>query len=201
MFAVACPKCERQINLPETSRGKRVRCLGCQEIVLAVTEPPLGQSLPPSSRSRPVLTPPPVSEPAEFQYDAPQARNPVPEAIPGLSCPCCEGSAVLELPPDANSRKPGFVCAMCRTVMRPAGTRGKYYAAALLGAVIVVLGLGLIYLCLGAEQGRNWLLGGGLAVAALGTGVAGWGLYQARLPVPVGTTPRHLRPAAGPRSA
>ena len=40
MFALACPKCERQMNLPETSRGKRIRCLGCQEIVLAVTEPP-----------------------------------------------------------------------------------------------------------------------------------------------------------------
>ena len=36
MFVIDCPKCERQINLPETSRGKRVRCMGCQEIVLAV---------------------------------------------------------------------------------------------------------------------------------------------------------------------
>jgi hypothetical protein len=26
------------MNLPETSRGKRIRCMGCQEIVLAVTE-------------------------------------------------------------------------------------------------------------------------------------------------------------------
>ena len=46
MFVVDCPKCERQMNLPETSRGKRVRCMGCQEIVLAVTEPPPGQSMP-----------------------------------------------------------------------------------------------------------------------------------------------------------
>jgi uncharacterized paraquat-inducible protein A len=57
MLVLACPKCERQINLPETSRGKRVRCLGCQEIVLAVTEPPPGQSLPPSSLPHPYPSP------------------------------------------------------------------------------------------------------------------------------------------------
>jgi hypothetical protein len=198
MLVLACPKCERQINLPETSRGKRVRCLGCQEIVLAVTEPPPGQSLPPSSRSRAAITPPPILEPAATEE--PEGEyNPVPEAIPGLSCPCCDASAVLELPPDANSRKPGFVCAMCRTVMRPAGTRGKYYAAALLGSIIILLGLGLGFLALETEEGRNWLIGGGLAVAALGTGVAGWAMYQARLPVPVGATPRRARAASGVR--
>ena len=78
---------------------------------------------------------------------------------------------------------------MCRTVMRPSGTRGKYYAATLLGAIIVMLGLGLIFLSFNVDRGRNWLVGGGLAVAALGTGVAGWGLYQARLPVPIGQGP------------
>jgi hypothetical protein len=103
---------------------------------------------------------------------------------------------VLELPPDANSRKPGFVCAMCRTVMRPAGTRGKYYAAALLGAIIILLGLGLALLSFRVEQSRNWLVGGGLAVAALGTGVGGWGVYQARLPLPVGHVARHGRASA-----
>lgn len=199
MFALACPKCERQINLPETSRGKRIRCLGCQEIVLAVTEPPPGQSFPPSSRSRPSFTPPPLPEPEEYDEGQPAEYSPVPDAIPGLSCPSCQASAVLELPPDANSRKPGFVCAMCRTVMRPAGTRGKYYAATLLGAIIVLLGLGLILLTFNVDQGLNWQVGGGLAVAALGTGVGGWGLYQARLPVPVGQAPRR-RTGAGSRS-
>jgi hypothetical protein len=199
MLTLACPKCERQLNLPETSRGKRVRCLGCQEIVLAVTEPPPGQSPPPSSRSRPAFAPPPLPEPEEYDEGPAAEYASVPDAIPGLSCPSCQASAVLELPPDANSRKPGFVCAMCRTVMRPAGTRGKYYAATLLGAVIVLLGLGLTLLSFTVEQGRNSLVGGGLAVAALGAGVGGWGLFQARLPVPVGQPPRR-RTGAGSRS-
>jgi hypothetical protein len=90
---------------------------------------------------------------------------------------------------------------MCRTVMRPAGTRGKYYAAALLGAIIVLLGGGLLFLSITLDHGRNWLIGGGLSVAALGTGVAGWGVYQARLPVPVGAMPRTIRTSAGSRSA
>ncbi len=199
MLVLACPKCERQINLPETSRGKRVRCMGCQEIVLAVTEPPLGASLPSRSRPRVPALPPPMPEPAIPEEEGQAGGfNPVPDAIPGLSCPCCEASAVLELPPDANSRKPGYVCAMCRTVMRPCGPRGKYYAAALLGACIILLGAGLLYLSFSVEQGRNWLIGGGLAVAALGTGVAGWGMYQARLPIPVGRIPS-VRSAANLR--
>ena len=140
--------------------------------------------------------PPPMPEMPEYEEESEGEENPIPDAIPGLSCPSCQGSAILELPPDANSRKPGFVCAMCRTVMRPAGSRGKYYAATLLGAAIVLLGLGLVYLSFGAEDGRNWILGGGLAVAALGTGVAGWGIFQARLPVPVGHSPRRRGAAA-----
>jgi hypothetical protein len=188
------------MNLPETSRGKRIRCMGCQEIVLAVSEPPPGQSMPPSSRSRAAAMPPPMPEMPEYEEESGGEENPVPDAIPGLSCPSCQGSAILELPPDANSRKPGFVCAMCRTVMRPAGSRGKYYAATLLGAAIVLLGLGLVYLSFGAEDARNWVLGGGLAVAALGTGVAGWGVFQARLPVPIGHSPRRRGATAGSRS-
>jgi hypothetical protein len=82
--------------------------------------------------------------------------------------------------------------------MRPCGTRGKYYAAALLGACIILLGAGLLYLSFNVELGRNWLIGGGLAVAALGTGVAGWGMYQARLPIPVGRIPS-IRSAANLR--
>jgi hypothetical protein len=93
---------------------------------------------------------------------------------------------VIELPPDANSRRPGFVCAMCRTVMRQPGTRGNYYAAAVLGAAIALLGLGLLVVAFQATQARNLVVGGGLAVVTLGAGVAGWGLYQARLPVPIG---------------
>lgn len=199
MLVLACPKCERQINLPETSRGKRVRCMGCQEIVLAVTEPPLGASLPSPSRPRVAALPPPMPDPASHEEGPEGGYNPVPDAIPGLSCPSCEASAVLELPPDANSRKPGYVCAMCRTVMRPSGTRGKYYAAVLLGAGIILLGAGLLYLALSLEQGRNGLIGGGLAVAALGAGVAGWGMYQARLPVPTGGILRPLRSATSRR--
>src|SRR5688572_8801241 len=111
MFVVTCPKCEKQLNLPDTSRGKRVRCMGCQEIVLASTEPPL-PAAPPQPRR---VAPPPAPEPPDFVDEPAADPGPVPDAVPGLRCAGCDAAAVVELPPDANSRRPGFVCAMCRT--------------------------------------------------------------------------------------
>jgi hypothetical protein len=90
----------------------------------------------------------------------------------------------VELPPDANSRTPGFVCAMCRTEMRQPGSAGKYYAAAFLGAIIVLLGLGLAGVAFKAN--RSQLVGGGLALGVLGLAIAAWGWMQARRPVPTG---------------
>jgi LSD1 subclass zinc finger protein len=181
MFVVTCPKCDKQLHLPDTTRGKHVRCAGCQAIVLASTEPTADAPLPPRKVAPPPLPVPlgPDDEPAEEQ-------NPVVDAVPGLWCSNCEAAAVMELPPDANSRKPGYVCAMCRTVMRPSGSRGNYYAAALLGAVIVLLGIGLAVVALEAKKARGQLVGGGAALAVLGVFVAGWAITQARLPVPIG---------------
>lgn len=185
MFVVSCPKCDKQINLPEASRGKRVRCMGCKEIVLASVEPVgIAAVLPPARRPVPPM---PVPELVALDESPEEIdRGPVPDAVPGLQCVHCEAAAVVELPPDANSRQPGYICAMCRTEMRRPGTAGNYYAAAFIGTVIVLLGLGLLFVALQAKQARNTLLGGGLAVLTLGAGVAGWGFYKARLPVPVG---------------
>jgi hypothetical protein len=197
MFAVACPKCEKQLNLPETSRGKRVRCMGCQEIVLATLEPPPGYSTPPPRRPVPPPVPAPAPSPDPYpttrQRDLERAAGAVPEALPGLSCPSCEAAAVLELPPDADSRRPGFVCAMCRTPMRVPGTAGNYYAATILGVVFALLGAGLLAVGTNAVHGRNLLLGSGAAVAVLGLAVAAWAWNVARRPVPVGLAPAPAR--------
>ena len=125
----------------------------------------------------------------------------VPDAVPGLRCASCEAEAVVELPPDANSRKPGYICAMCRTVMRPAGSVGNYYAAMLLGAVIVLLGIGLVVVALEAKQRRGQLVGGGAALAVLGLFVAGWAFMQARLRSRSARKPRPPGSVSGSRSS
>ena len=122
MFVVTCPKCEKKIHLPDTSRGKHIRCAGCQEIVLATTEP---ASDAPSAPRRVAPPPLPVSDSPELEMTPMGEPSAVPDAVPGLRCASCEAEAVVELPPDANSRKPGYICAMCRTVMRPAGSVGN----------------------------------------------------------------------------
>lgn len=186
MFVVTCPHCEKQLNLPDTTRGKHVRCAGCQAIVLASTEPVVSAAAPPPPPRR--VAPPPVPQPTAIE-DEPadeMAEGPVPDAIAGLQCPSCGAAAVVELPVNANSRKPGFVCAMCRTEMRQPGGLGNYYAAVLLGTVIALLGVGLAVVALEAKQERDKILGGGAALAVLGSVVAGWSFQQTRLPVPIG---------------
>jgi hypothetical protein len=190
MFAVTCPKCEKQLYFPDTTRGKHVRCSGCQEIVLASNEPKLVAAAPLPVRK---ATPPPVPTPAPIAAPPVEETAPVPDAVPGLSCANCEASAVVELPPDANSRNPGYICAMCQTRMRPAGSVGNYYAALLLGVVIVLLGAGLVVVALEAKQQRGKLIGGGAAVAVLGGVVAGWAFFQTRLPIPTGAEPAPSR--------
>src|SRR5262252_4729230 len=117
MIVVTCPKCEKQLNLPNTALGRRVRCVACQEVVLVPAE---GEE-PTESAAPPLPTrpgPPPIPQPS---------RAVVADAAPGLQCAKCGGAAVRQLPPNQFSRNPGYVCAMCRSFMRPAGSNGKYY--------------------------------------------------------------------------
>src|SRR5689334_9610810 len=173
MFVVICTKCEKQLHLPDTSRGKHVRCAGCQAIVLAAAEPTTDTPLPQRGIPRR-----PQPEPDALETTPYGAPDPVPEAIPGLQCASCQAEAVLELPPDANSRTPGFVCAMCRTEMRQPGTAGNYYAAVFLGVIIALLGLGLAGVAFKANRAQ--VVGGGLALGVLGLAIAAWGRMQAR---------------------
>lgn len=180
MFVVICSKCEKQLHLADTTRGKHVRCAGCQAIVLASTEPATTDTPLPQRKAAPR----PQPEPVAIEMTPVGAPDPVPEAIPGLSCANCQAEAVLDLPPDANSRTPGFVCAMCRTEMRQPGTAGNYFAAVFLGAIIALLGLGLAGVAFKAH--RSQVVGGGLALGVLGLAIAAWGRMQARRPVPTG---------------
>jgi hypothetical protein len=182
MFVVSCPKCEKRIHLADSTRGKHVRCAGCQEIVLANPEALPGATPPP----RKIAPPPPLPQTPQLELTPYGEPTAVPDAVPGLRCASCEAEAVIELPPDANSRKPGYICAMCRTRMRPAGSVGNYYAAVLLGLVIALLGVGLVVVALKAKLHRSQLVGGGSSLAVLGLVVAGWSLLRARLPVPHG---------------
>lgn len=181
MFVMTCPKCQKRLHLPDSKRGKHVRCAGCQGIVQVSTDPTT--DAPPLAREVTPLPPQPLA-PSGRDEEPAMEHKPVAGAVPGLLCARCEAEAVVEMPPDANSRKPGYVCAMCRTVMRPAGSKGNYFAAAFLGAVIVLLGISLTVVALDARRTRGQLLGGGAALTVLGGVVSGWGVAQARLPVP-----------------
>ena len=171
-----------------TTRGKHVRCAGCQAIVWRRREPTTDTPLP--QRGIPRRSQP---EPHALETTPSGAADPVPEAIPGLQCASCQAEAVLQLPPDANSPTPGFVCAMCRTEMRQPGTAGNYYAAVFLGVIIALLGLGLAGVAFKANRAQ--VVGGGLALGVLGLAIAAWGRMQARRPVPTGRKGR--RPGSG----
>ena len=179
MFMVTCSKCDKQLHLPDTMRGKHVRCAGCQAIVLAAAEPTTDTPLP--------------------QRAIPRRSQPEPHALETTPYGCarpCAGSdpriAMRQLPgrgraPTSARRQlatPGFVCAMCRTEMRQPGTAGNYYAAVFLGVIIALLGLGLAGVAFKANRAQ--VVGGGLALGVLGLAIAAWGRMQARRPVPTG---------------
>ena len=91
MIVVTCPECDKKINLPETSVGRRVRCSGCQAIVLvsppsddlpAAAPPPQRGGPPPLPRqngrgdepNEPIDEPPANAAPRPFRPQTPPAR-------------------------------------------------------------------------------------------------------------------------------
>jgi hypothetical protein len=177
MIVVTCPKCEKKLNLPRTVLGRRVRCVACQAVILVPAEP---------EESTASAHPPLPAEPGPLPPDGQPGGEAAADAGPGLQCAKCGGAAVRQLPPNQFSRNPGYVCAMCRAFMRPAGSTGKYSAILALGAVIVLLGLGLCYVASEAARNRVQMMAGGAALAALGLAVVGWAVMQLRLPIPLG---------------
>jgi hypothetical protein len=111
----------------------------------------------------------------------------------GLRCPKCESAALEELPPNAFSRKPGYVCTACSQVMRPAGSTGLCVIACLLGAVTTVIGLGLVFVAVTAERFRGRMISGAVGVGGFGGFAIVWGLRQMRLPTPLGATARRTK--------
>ncbi len=77
LVVVTCPKCQKQSNVPESNIGKRVRCSGCQAIVLVSA---------PDADLPPVPPPPPrrgAPPPLPQQYDAGETfEEPAAEATP-----------------------------------------------------------------------------------------------------------------------
>jgi hypothetical protein len=128
----------------------------------------------------------PEPEPDEDDRDEGESVKPTRGAIAGLRCPKCDAEAVKALPPNQFSRRPGYVCGECETLMRRAGTKGNFVAAMVLGISIILLGIGLAVAVFAAEKFQAKLLGGAGALAVLGVAVAGWAFKQSRLPEPVG---------------
>jgi hypothetical protein len=67
---IACPGCQRQLNVPEQSAGQQVRCPLCQVVFQA-----------PAAAPAPVSSPPPAPPPAPPAYD-PGPRAPAAPADP-----------------------------------------------------------------------------------------------------------------------
>jgi hypothetical protein len=105
---------------------------------------------------------------------------------PGLRCANCKAAAVKALPPDEFSRKPGYVCMKCNTVMRRPGSKSGFFAVVGLGILITLLGVGLALAALDAETNRLQLFGGAGVLAILGLGGSCWAIMQSKLPVPLG---------------
>ena len=205
MPVVPCPGCAKKLNVPESVAGKRVRCPGCQRVLTvpaaAVPSPPSPSVPTPAPRPAPVPNEMPTPMPPAPRFRKPPAPEPLPlpdddesdarepsarGAVAGLRCPKCDAAAVVALPPNQFSRRPGYACAECDTRMRRAGTRGNFVAAMGLGGFIVLLGVAMVVLSFDAPRGKGRMIGGGVLLATLGATVAGWAGRQYRLPEPVG---------------
>src|SRR5262245_30169049 len=170
---VTCPGCQKKLKVPDGAAGTKARCPACKGVV---TVP--GSGAPPPLPERPAA-------PARARDDedeeprrrddegAPRRRRRDEEAPDaGLRCALCESPNVEELPPNQFSRRPGYVCRACGAAMRPPGSVGGYVFAVLLGGFVVLLGIGLGVVALGAERGRGRMLFGAASLVGLGAAVA-----------------------------
>jgi hypothetical protein len=201
---VACPECAKKLNVPESAAGKKVRCPGCQKVfpvpgasaAVASPPPPVPKPAPkPAPQRDDAPTPMPAApkfkkraepEPEPLPEDDERDDKPARGAVAGLRCPKCDAEAVQALPPNQFSRRPGYVCTECDTVMRRAGTKGNFVAAMGLGIFIVLLGVAMAVLSFDTPRRQMQMLGGSAGLAVLGATVAGWAFKQSRLPEPVG---------------
>jgi phage FluMu protein Com len=168
---ITCASCGKKLKVPDTAAGKKVKCPGCE----AVIRIPASEAA--TAASPPERLPTATSSAADLN----------------LRCPKCDAANVQELPPNAFSRKPGYVCTACSQIMRPAGSTGLYVIALLLGTVSAVIGLGLMFVAVTAERFRGNMIAGAVGVAGLGGFAVVWGLRQMRLPMPVGATAKRMR--------
>jgi hypothetical protein len=139
------------------------------------------------------------SEPSRSEEgDAPpEAPAPVvlPEGVvpasPELRCASCQAGGLMVLPANAFTRRPGFICPGCGTVMRPPGTTGAYLAITVVGILAASLAAGLaVAVALGELSFLQERLSGAVFLGGVGVVVAAWAIKQLRLPIPPGATAR-----------
>jgi len=203
---LSCPQCHKTLNVPDAAIGKKVRCPGCKQ---AVPVPAGGAA---SQSPAPAKAPPGRPTPAAGPPAAPAATRPRPDASRPKSgegpsppkedgdaaqatmrCPMCQAAAVVALPANQFSRRPGYSCAECGAIMRREGTGGTLVFIMILGAAFILLGLTLTALALGSDRFRSQMIGGAAGIADLGFAVAGWSFKQWRLPEPLDAPHRPSR--------
>jgi predicted Zn finger-like uncharacterized protein len=165
---ITCPECEKKLKVADDLAGKKVRCPGCKT---AIPVGPIQDAIKPERK-------PARSAPPRVQDDDSAMR-----------CAKCDAAAVETLSPNWYSRNPGFVCTDCGTMMRPPGSTGFYIFAALLGAFIILVGIGLLTTSFTSNALYLRAITGGAFAMVLGGSVAGWALKQMRLPIPINAPP------------
>jgi phage FluMu protein Com len=177
---VTCPECHKKMKVAESFAGKKVRCPGCKKIVAA----PDPQTVP-SQRQAGRAEPAPSRRPSRDADPTPPTST--------IRCAKCQAADVQALPPNYFSRRPGYVCSDCGTIMRQPGSTGICVFAILLGAFTFLLGLGLGVVAMGAEEFTGQVLAGAVSLAGLGVIVTAWGIRQVLRPVPLDPPPQSSR--------
>src|SRR4051812_39147011 len=180
---VACPGCNKKLNVPESASGKKVRCPGCKAVVAVPDRTAAAAPSPPREAVRA----------GAAKAEAPSAEAVAAAPASAMRCPACQTAALRELPPNAFSRHPGYVCSGCNAIMRPPGSTGTYVFVIILGGFIVLLGVVQCVIAFDAEVFRKRLVFGAVSLAGLGAAVVGWAVMQLRLPTPLDAPARPSR--------
>jgi DNA-directed RNA polymerase subunit RPC12/RpoP len=185
---ITCSGCSKKLNVPENLSGKKVRCPGCKTVIPV----PDGQVVA-------VTAPPPIPQavPAAAEVSQAPAIAAVPAStVSTMRCAACKAAVLQPLPANLYSRRPGYVCSACRAVMRTPGSTSTCVIAIIFGCFTILLGLVMGVVILTSDTTfRVRKATGGFFLAGLGALVAGWGIKQLMLPIPLDapTRPSQLK--------
>jgi hypothetical protein len=182
---VTCPKCGKKLNVAETLAGKKVPCPGCKT---TVSIPAQQIATAPSPSRREVVS---TKSP---EPQAPTKTAAALSAVSTMRCAACKVAALRPLPPNAFSRRPGYVCSECGKVMRPPGTTGTYVFVVFLGTFVFLASVfGFVGMWLLVDEIRKPLISGMAVGIAVGAASSVWAIKQLTRPVPLDAPKRPIR--------